>query len=61
MTLFAAGYPATGPCAEDRRFERPAVFLERNVEDRDVEIRFEVTGADDGLAALKVSRRTAAR
>ncbi len=55
ITLFAAAYPATGSCAEDRRFESLAVFLERNVQDRDAEIRFEVTGADDGLAALKVS------
>ena len=35
-------------------FEKLSVYLERNVQDRDAEIRFEVTGATDGLAALKV-------
>ena len=45
----------TGAAAEDGRFEKLSVYLERNVQDHDAEIRFEATGADDGLAALKVS------
>ena len=53
--LFAIAYPVTWSVAEDGRFEKLSVYLERNVQDHDAEIRFEVTGAKDGLAALKVS------
>ena len=53
--LFAVAYPATWSAAEDGRFEKLSVYLERNVQDHDAEVRFEVTGAKDGLAALKVS------
>jgi hypothetical protein len=52
--LFALACPITGAAAEDGRFEKLSVYLERNVQDHDAEIRFEVTGAEDGLAALKV-------
>src|SRR3954470_1227748 len=41
--------------AENGRFEKLSVHLERNVQDHDAEIRFEVTGAKDGLAALRVT------
>ena len=54
-TLSALAYPVTGAAAEDGRFEKLSVYLERNVQDHDAEIRFEATGGDDGLAALKVS------
>jgi hypothetical protein len=37
-------------------FETLAVFLERNVQDRDAEIHFEVVGAQDGLTRLTVTR-----
>src|SRR5215813_14636640 len=53
--LSAFAYPVTGSAAEDGRFEKLSVYLERNVQDHDAEVRFEVTGAKDGLAALKVS------
>jgi hypothetical protein len=55
IALSAVVSPATGSSAEERRFEKLSVFLERNVQDRDAEIRFEVTAAEEGLAALKVS------
>jgi len=47
--------PVAGSLAEDRRFQKVSVYLERNVQDHDAEIRFEATSADTGLAALKVS------
>jgi hypothetical protein len=53
--LFAIAYPVTWSAAEDGRFEKLSVYLERNVQDHDAEVRFEVTGAKDGLAELKVS------
>lgn len=53
-TLSAFAYPATGAGAEDGRFQKLSVYLERNVQDHDAEIRFEATGAEDGLGALKV-------
>jgi hypothetical protein len=53
--LFAVAYPVTLSAAEDGRFEKLSVYLERNVQDHDAEVRFEVTGAKDGLASLKVS------
>jgi hypothetical protein len=52
--LLAMAYPLAGAAAEDGRFEKLSVYLERNVQDHDAEIRFDVTGATDGLAALKV-------
>src|SRR5262249_46433719 len=54
-TLSAIAYPVTGFSAEDGRFRKVSVYLERNVQDHDAEIRFEATGAKVGLAALKVS------
>jgi hypothetical protein len=53
--LSTVALPTMVSAAEDGRFEKLSVYLERNVQDRDAEIRFEVTGADDGLAALNVS------
>jgi hypothetical protein len=52
--LSAMAYPLAGAAAENGGFEKLSVYLERNVQDHDTEIRFEVTGAKDGLAALKV-------
>lgn len=37
------------------RLGRAVVYLERNVVDKDVEIRFEVTGPNHGLSALRVT------
>lgn len=45
----------TGSLADDGQFESLSVYLERNVQDNDAEVRFEVTGAQDGLAVLNVS------
>jgi hypothetical protein len=39
----------------EARFGRTAVYLERNATDEDAEVRFEVTGGKDGLAALQVT------
>jgi hypothetical protein len=54
-TLSAFAYPVAVVGAEDGLFQKLSVYLERNVQDHDAEIRFEATGAEDGLAALKVS------
>src|SRR5882724_941114 len=54
-TLSALACPVTGAAGEDGRFQKLSVYLERNVQDHDAEIRFEATGAEDGLAALNVS------
>ena len=53
--LSAIACPLAGAGAEDGRFQKLSVYLERNVQDHDAEIRFEAIGAEDGLAALKVS------
>ena len=52
--LSVIAYPVTDSAAEDGRFEKLSVYLERNVQDHDAEIRFEVTGVKDGLASLRV-------
>jgi len=52
--LSAVALPATVSAAENTRFEKLSIFLERNVQDQDAEIRFEVKSGKDGLAALKV-------
>ena len=52
--LSAMACPPAAAAAENGQFEKLSVYLERNVQDHDAEIRFEVTGAKDGLAALKV-------
>jgi hypothetical protein len=51
----AIAYSAAGFSADDGKFKKLSVYLERNVTDRDAEIRFEVTGVEEGLATLKVS------
>lgn len=43
-----------GLAQADERFERVKVFLERNVVDKDAEVKFEATGGAGGLASLKV-------
>jgi hypothetical protein len=48
-------FPMVTSLAENGRFEQLSVYLERNVQDKDAEIKFEVTGASDGLTALTVS------
>jgi hypothetical protein len=54
VILSAVAYPLAGAAAENGRFEKLSIYLERNVQDHDAEIRFDVTGDKDGLAALKV-------
>jgi hypothetical protein len=54
-TLCAFAFPVTRAMADDGRFQKLSVYLERNVQDHDAEIRFEAIGAEDGLTALKVS------
>src|SRR5262245_56567208 len=49
----AIALSVTGAAAEER-FDKLSVYLERNVQDRDAEIRFEASGAKQGLAALKI-------
>lgn len=63
--LFIAAALLAGACHgvahADEPFERVKVFLERNVTDKDVEIKFEATGGGAGLTSLKVvapDRRT---
>lgn len=51
--LSALAYPVMGAMAEDGRFQKLSVYLERNVQDHDAEIRFEATGAEDGLSTLR--------
>ena len=52
--MSALAYPVMGSATEDGRFEKLSVYLERNLQDHDAEIRFEATGGKDGLVALKV-------
>ena len=62
--LAAAAFVASalhGIACADERFERVQVFLERNMMDKDVEIKFEAIGGAAGLTSLKVlapDRRT---
>ena len=54
-TLIALALSAAALLAHaDEPFERVKVFLERNLLDKDAEVKFEVTGGKAGLAALKV-------
>ncbi|MGY3622579.1 hypothetical protein [Bradyrhizobium sp. USDA 10063] len=54
-TLATFAFPIATSATENRQFEQLSVYLERNVQDKDAEIKFEVTGASDGLTALTVS------
>jgi len=38
----------------DERFEKVAVYLEQNIQDRDLEVKFEAIGSSVGLKTLKV-------
>ena len=54
VALSTVVWPMTVSAAENGRFDRLSVYLERNVQDHDAEIRFEVSGAKEGLTALQV-------
>ena len=53
--LSTIAFPMVTSAAENGQFELLSVYLERNVQDHDAEIKFEVTGAREGLTALTVS------
>ncbi|AHY51519.1 hypothetical protein [Bradyrhizobium japonicum] len=55
VALATMALPMATSATEDEQFEQVSVYLERNVQDRDAEIKFEVTGASEGLTALRVS------
>lgn len=55
VALATMALPMATSATEDGQFEQVSVYLERNVQDRDAEIKFEVTGASEGLTALRVS------
>jgi len=52
--LLVLALPLANAHAEAGGFERAAVHLERNMQDHDFEVSFEVIGAEAGLSALKV-------
>jgi hypothetical protein len=54
-TLSAVTFPTVTSATENGQFEQLSVYLERNVQDKDAEIRFEVTGTSDGFTVLTVS------
>jgi hypothetical protein len=53
LGLLALGAPALAPA--DEKFEHIAVRLEQNATDEDVEVVFEATSGDIGLATLRVA------
>jgi hypothetical protein len=55
VALAVIAFPTVTFATEDGQFEQLSVYLERNIQDKDAEIKFEVTGASDGLTALTVS------
>jgi hypothetical protein len=38
----------------DERFEKVAVYLEQNIQDRDLEVKFEAVGSSVGLKTLSI-------
>lgn len=55
VALATTALPMATSATENGQFEQVSVYLERNVQDRDAEIKFEVTGASEGLTSLRVS------
>jgi hypothetical protein len=56
--LSAIALPVGTSAAENGKFEQLSVYLERNIQDKDAEIKFEVTGASDGLTAASEKSST---
>ena len=50
---FVIGLHGTGWA--DEKFEKVAVYLEQNVQDEDIEVKFEAVGPSIGLTALRVA------
>jgi hypothetical protein len=50
--VFLLGFCETGYAGQ--RFEKVAVYLEQNIQDRDLEVKFEAVGSSVGLKTLKV-------
>ena len=55
IKIAALSFIFLGSLQAAEKFERAIVFLERNAQDEDAEVKFEVTGGETGIAALKVS------
>ena len=52
FAVFLLGFYETGYA--DERFEKVAVYLEQNIQDRDLGVKFEAVGSSVGLKTLKV-------
>lgn len=56
LFVLAATLGATcGWAQAQEKFEKVRVYFEQNVQDKDVEVKFEATGGSAGLASMKVS------
>jgi len=53
FAVFLLGFYGTGWAAD--RFEKVAVYLEQNIQDEDLEVKFEAVAPSVGLTALKVT------
>lgn len=54
LAALAAVWAPFGGALAQEKFEKAKVYFEQNVQDKDVEVKFEATGGSAGLAAMKV-------
>ncbi len=55
VAILTGLFAACGAASAQQKFEKARVYFEQNLLDKDVEVKFEVTGGSAGLATLKVT------
>ncbi len=55
LAALATVWVASGSALAQEKFEKAKIYFEQNVQDKDVEVKFDVIGGSAGLAAVKVT------
>lgn len=55
LAVLAAVWVPWGSAVAQEKFEKAKVYFEQNVQDKDVEVKFDVIGGSAGLATVKVT------
>ncbi len=55
LAALATVWAASGSTLAQEKFEKAKIYFEQNVQDKDVEVKFDVIGGSAGLATVKVT------
>ena len=55
LAALATVWAASGSALAQEKFEKAKIYFEQNVQDKDVEVKFDVIGGSAGLATVKIT------